>query len=207
MPVFLLCFSPCFSHVLVLLPSLFYPPRSYARSHLHSTISFYLVESKHKSITTSPLNIEMPSFPKPEDDEPNSSGYEGDISDGSSVNGHGGHESSTTYESTDEETGHNDEPNSDARWFGCSQPDSPPEDVVDALAEGENEDDSRYGIIWIGCSLRDMGLSDYQAAINATYTADIAHIENITLLDGVPAPSEDENEEDEDIEPAGRNRT
>ncbi|CEL09453.1 hypothetical protein ASPCAL12588 [Aspergillus calidoustus] len=148
----------------------------------------------------------MSSFSKPEDDEPNSSGYEGDISDGSSVNGHGD-ESSTTYESTDEETGHNDEPNSDARWFGYSQPDSASEDVVDALAEGENEDDSRYGIIWIGCSLRDMGLSDYQAVINATYTADIAHIENITLLDGVTAPSEDENEDDVDIEPAGRNRT
>ncbi|KAL2849554.1 hypothetical protein BJY01DRAFT_142226 [Aspergillus pseudoustus] len=147
----------------------------------------------------------MSSISNPEDDEPHSSGYEGDISDGISVNDSGSNDSSTSYESTDEDHSQSDGYNLDTRWFACSRHDLPAEDVVDALAEGENEDDSRYGIIWIGCSLRDMGLSDYQAAINATYTADLTHVENITLLDGVLVPSEDE-EDEEDGTGAGGNR-
>ncbi|KAL2819783.1 hypothetical protein BJX63DRAFT_361535 [Aspergillus granulosus] len=143
----------------------------------------------------------MSSISKAEDNWPHFSGYEWDISDGASSHGSGGNDSSISNESTDEEPSQSDECNPDSRWFGCSQQDSPAEDV-DALAESGNEDDSRYGIILIGCSIQDMGLSSYQATIDATYTADIAHIENITLFDGVPVPNAGKDE-DEDVEAMG----
>ncbi|KAL2870660.1 uncharacterized protein BJX67DRAFT_245007 [Aspergillus lucknowensis] len=126
----------------------------------------------------------MSSRPQPEDDDPHSSGYEGDISDGFSISGASDDESPSRT-SSDEGVDESNQADRETVWVGYSSRASATEDVTQALAEGENEDDSRFGIIWIGCSIRDMGLTDYRGILDAAYTAELAHIENIQVLEGI----------------------
>jgi hypothetical protein len=121
--------------------------------------------------------------PNGENDEPHSSGYDGDISDDISESSTDDIESLSSHDTAFEISNEGDDTEYGTIWIGCN--------VRDAGPGVENDDDAPFGTIWIGCNVREMGLDTPQAVSNSDGERSVEHIEYINEL------TEEEDSSDE----------
>ncbi|KAL4863972.1 hypothetical protein BDV12DRAFT_201541 [Aspergillus spectabilis] len=112
--------------------------------------------------------------PNDENDEPHSSGYEGDISDDVSESSTDDTETLSSRDSATESSNEDDDTEYGTIWIGC--------DVRDAGPGVENDDDAPFGTIWIGCNVREMDLDAPQALSDSDEEPSLEHVEDINEL-------------------------
>ncbi|KAL3479321.1 hypothetical protein BJX99DRAFT_76607 [Aspergillus californicus] len=136
-----------------------------------------------------------------DDNDPHSSGYEGDVSDNiSETSSNGVHPSDTTGKATTNE----DDPEYGYITIGCDlhtlreagaqltssprlepRPNTLTQDGAEYedQSEGDRDDDSQFGTIWIGVNLRDLGLNGNHNQEDSDDDATTEHIEDINNKD------------------------
>ncbi|KAL4923921.1 uncharacterized protein BDV17DRAFT_295924 [Aspergillus undulatus] len=110
-----------------------------------------------------------------EDNDPHSSGYEGDVSDQVSdastlVNSEAASSSNATVGTSNK----SDESETGIITIGC--------DARDAGPGIQSDVDAQFGTIWIGCSVRDVGANNKQAFVSSDSECEVEHIQGIRAL-------------------------
>lgn len=115
----------------------------------------------------------MPSNNRFEDNDPHSSGYEGDVSDQVSIANTvvDRSKSSKPTQNASDDNDKNSKPEAGTICIGC--------DARDAGPGVTNDEDAEFGTIWIGCSIRDMGFSNYQEYLTSDERPTTQHIEDV----------------------------
>ncbi|KAL5341181.1 hypothetical protein BJX70DRAFT_76777 [Aspergillus crustosus] len=154
-------------------------PLSLAISALFSYIHLFDIGFKPKAHTLKKqysLSFMVPIMsakkPNDENEEPHSSGYEGDISDDVSGSSTADTQFLTSRETSVEtsDEGHGTEYGT--IWIGC--------DARDAGPGVQNDDEAPFGTIWIGCDVRETVLDARQAVADSDEEPAVEHIEDIS---------------------------
>ncbi|KAL4882617.1 hypothetical protein BJY04DRAFT_217111 [Aspergillus karnatakaensis] len=106
-----------------------------------------------------------------DENEPHSSGYEGDVTEGTSRSNAVETESSSYRDSCIDLSNEDDNTEYGTIWIGC--------DARDAGPGVESDADSPFGTIWIGCNLRELGLEDRETVQNTNDEPTAEHVEDI----------------------------